>query len=514
MKRRILIFGSGEQSVKVANKFVQNNFEATIISNELHKYSELNSIKFINKSEIISAKGFIGNFTISLKTENDIIDEKADIIIIAEEYLINNNLYNLVSSNFLYNLSDFKNKIDYFSHDFLNNKTIAFITGINEESWTYVLKDILESCLKLQSIAKLKTFVFTKNLKVGYEGIEKLYRLTKESGTFFFKFTDSTPKITNTNDSKVLIEFIDEIISQNFKLTPDITVVDYKVTSNPYLQKIAEVLKLNLDEYGFIQTDNVHRLPIFTNKKGILVAGNSRCVQSDEENNADIDNLISESISLFNGYSQDSKLKANVNYGRCAKCLTCYRSCPYGAIIFDEKIIIEKESCYGCGICSSSCPARAIELDTNDNSKFTYNLFNSKLHGDANITKDDIYVFCCERSACKAYKSAISLNLKIPSNIKIFEVPCTGSISTNEILYAFNNDALGVLILACHEQNCHSEIGNIYSKKRINYLQKYLEDIGINKERLIFKTIASNMAHEFIRIINGFKEELKIENIR
>ncbi len=56
---------------------------------------------------------------------------------------------------------------------------------------------------------------------------------------------------------------------------------------------------------------------------------------------------------------------SKVDPDKCAVCLTCVRLCPYGAPFINEEIHkaqITEALCQGCGICSSVCPGKAIEL--------------------------------------------------------------------------------------------------------------------------------------------------------
>ena len=61
---------------------------------------------------------------------------------------------------------------------------------------------------------------------------------------------------------------------------------------------------------------------------------------------------------------QISGVVSVVNPDLCAACLTCVRTCPYDVpkINADGVAEIEAAICHGCGICTSECPAKAIEL--------------------------------------------------------------------------------------------------------------------------------------------------------
>ncbi len=54
----------------------------------------------------------------------------------------------------------------------------------------------------------------------------------------------------------------------------------------------------------------------------------------------------------------------SIDPGRCIRCLTCVRVCPYGVPVFVEgHVFIDKLKCQGCGICAAECPGKAIEPD-------------------------------------------------------------------------------------------------------------------------------------------------------
>jgi len=50
---------------------------------------------------------------------------------------------------------------------------------------------------------------------------------------------------------------------------------------------------------------------------------------------------------------------------KCAICLTCMRTCPFGVpqVDFAEGVAtIDPAACQGCGNCASACPRKAIEV--------------------------------------------------------------------------------------------------------------------------------------------------------
>jgi F420-non-reducing hydrogenase iron-sulfur subunit len=120
-----------------------------------------------------------------------------------------------------------------------------------------------------------------------------------------------------------------------------------------------------------------------------------------------------------------------------------------------------------------------------------------------------IVVFCCYQSAYEAADMAGTMRLPLPENLNIIRVPCTGKVDTVHILKAFELGAEGVMVLACHEDNCKFLTGNTRARKRVEYLKGILEEIGLGKERLEIYNLAPNMAHRFIEVSNAMAEKVK-----
>jgi heterodisulfide reductase subunit A-like polyferredoxin len=188
------------------------------------------------------------------------------------------------------------------------------------------------SSLLLQKDNNLQTYIMTKNLKVAGEGLESLYRDTKEAGTVYIKFSDDVPDIHQGEENTIKIEFFDEITSKHFRLTPDMTVVDETVFPSRYATDLAKIFHIERDVNGFVQADNVHRYSVLTNRKGIMVAGPSRDILAYADQQIDAENAVLAVTSLATGETKTKTEKAQVHDGQCIRCLTCYRLCPYHAI--------------------------------------------------------------------------------------------------------------------------------------------------------------------------------------
>lgn len=87
-------------------------------------------------------------------------------------------------------------------------------------------------------------------------------------------------------------------------------------------------------------------------------------------------------------------------------------------------------------------------------------------------------------------------------------VSCSSKVDAQYILEAFQKGADGVLILGCPEGRCHFEDGNFRQEKKVYFLQKILEDFGIQKERLRMVLSKDPSGKEILKQIQEMKQTL------
>ena len=388
-------------------------------------------------------------------------------------------------------------------------KRIGFLTGLVEESNPVITEEIIRCALKLQQEFNCQTYIFTGNLKVAGNGLEALYRQTKKAGTVYMKFTETIPDIQVEKNGTVTITYLDEIIREPFKLNPDVMVVDETLHVSAFSRDLSNKLKIDTGPDGFIQSDNVHRATVFTNRKGIFVSGFSRGVQTKANWQADVGSTALAVLNLYHQPPEEQPGKAEINFtGHCVGCLTCFRVCPYGAISLDPKVVVDPLACESCGICAAECPRFAIKINAPVGMAISDKIPEGEKATDIGNFIPAITIFSCSRSAKGAGDLASCMGYDLPSGLKIVEVPCAGSISQEHLLTAFSKSADGVMVLTCHNGNCHSEYGNIYAHQRVDQLSDMLPQLGFEPERLAYKTLASNMGTEFAETVHAFENAI------
>ncbi len=522
MTAKTLLIGSGACAHRIAEDILTQESDLIIASTGEGFGVSTRSVsldpaaewtKVYSKTKVHSCQGTVGDFKVVLECDGEKKTAAVDQVIIAEDgsRIADFSSYGLTRTAKVIALSQLEKLLHEMPEDdslFPGIKTVVFLVGINTESDPVILEEIMQSCLKLQAEHKGKIYILTKNLKVAASGLEKLYRDTKDAGVIYIKFTHTRPDIIQVADGSVCIEFTDEITGDMLKLTADLTIVDEKIVPSDYSADLARIFELDKDLNGFAQGDNVHRLTVFTNRKGILVAGPARSVQSLADQFADADNAVLSLRTIEKQPADQTAAKAQIENGKCVRCLTCYRLCPYRAIQVNTRVSIAPAACEGCGICLAECPRGAVSFVDQKQTTGSAVPAVGLLRPATEPVIPSITAFCCSRSAAGAAQLAAWMGKKLPHRFQIVEVPCGGSVSLSHILTAFKNNADGVMILTCHEGNCHSEVGPRHAQQRVEQIWEHFRSIGLDGGRLVKETLASNMGVEFTKTLIEFENQL------
>ena len=101
------------------------------------------------------------------------------------------------------------------------------------------------------------------------------------------------------------------------------------------------------------------------------------------------------------------------------------------------------------------------------------------------------------------------MRLNYPSNIKIINLPCTGRVDILHLLKAVEDGADGVYVAGCLEGDCHYLTGNLKAKKRVAYVKKVLEGIGLEPERVEMYNLSAAQGSRFAEIAREFTERIR-----
>ena len=192
-------------------------------------------------------------------------------------------------------------------------------------------------------------------------------------------------------------------------------------------------------------------------------------------------------------------LKVKADRNKCISCGNCVFYCPYSAARLEEGAAsFDLELCRGCGLCVTLCPALALDLEHWEGDRISTLV--SELS--KKKTRPNILVMRCQWAVFP------ELGEEFDSDVHIIDMPCAGRVDPLHIMQALQQGMDGVLIAACHEEDCRSKSGSKEARRLITTLKKTLSQIGL-EERLHFCTVAPRYPESFQEELRRFKEKIE-----
>jgi len=93
-------------------------------------------------------------------------------------------------------------------------------------------------------------------------------------------------------------------------------------------------------------------------------------------------------------------------------------------------------------------------------------------------------IFFCQQFDPDQDVSRRALEKELGPRIKFFPLPCSGRIEALHLMRALEAGADKVLLVTCPIGACRYQEGNLRARKRLEFAQKLIEEIGLEPERL------------------------------
>lgn len=470
------------------------------------------SLRFLPGARLTGCRGTLGNFKLRLESGEEILEETAGAVVLACEM----RSVPLFAS---YGLSGARNAISLSRlEEMLTSQKseengasllgraeqIAFLSGFAREGDPVSQRRILNSLRALDEQG-YRTSIYTRDLKVADDGLVELAKTDRQLGTIFFKL-DECPDISPDGGE---IRHNDPVLEREVRIHPDLIVLEERFLPGPENERLARILNITTNEDGFLQDENIHRLPVRTNRMGVFAVGAARGIMTPGQTRSDAANAALALQEEFQSLQRNLfGTRAFIDEDKCCVCLTCYRLCPHGAISLEQRPVISSLACQGCGLCASQCPQEAISVLDSRLEDIGHS-GSERIHAPKNAGQPPrIVAYCCRNSAYEAGMAAYAFNRDLPSGLIVVDVPCAGTINRDMILSSLKKGADGLLILGCHFGACKSTWGNAFACHQSDRLGSILEEVGLSRERIRFRTLAENMDAEFSAFTREMEESL------
>jgi heterodisulfide reductase subunit A len=157
----------------------------------------------------------------------------------------------------------------------------------------------------------------------------------------------------------------DELLEETVSLPADFLVLSTGIEPAAGSAEVARQLKVPTTTGGFFLEAHQKLKPVETMVEGVFLCGMAHYPKNMEEAMGQAQAAaIRAAALLFQEDVQQSEICALIEAGHCRHCLSCVKTCPFGAIIVEAAgaPTIRGELCRGCGVCAAECPAGAISM--------------------------------------------------------------------------------------------------------------------------------------------------------
>ncbi len=197
-----------------------------------------------------------------------------------------------------------------------------------------------------------------------YGLLEDYYLEARNQGVLFARFDpERLPEVKNDNGA-LSINFLDHVLERPVSLPVDAVILSAGVRAND-TEELASLLKTPRNAAGFFIEAHAKLRPVDFASEGIFLCGLAHNPKLIRESIAQAQAAASRAGAFLADTRQTiSGVTAHVSPERCAACLVCVRTCPYGVPQINRENVseINEALCQGCGTCASECPAKVIQV--------------------------------------------------------------------------------------------------------------------------------------------------------
>jgi len=336
---------------------------------------------------------------------------------------------------------------------------------------------------------------------------EEFYRTTQDKGAMFVKgkVTEIVPQ-----GDRVLVRGEAMMIDRMVENPVDLVVLCPPMVTTEETLKLAETLRVPVDEDQFVLERHPKLDPMATKRDGIFAAGTVVGPKDIQSTTAEAEGAAMKVVNFVSGDRVIEPNKAYLaNPELCDACGDCVDVCPESAItIENEKALINEIMCTGCGACIPACPHDAL-----DQQGLTDAQLNSQIIGTLEDSESEIKIlaFAETEVAYTAIDLAGLARLTYPSSIRIMPLPSLARLKLSHLLTAFAYGADGVMLLEAPEHEGPYGSAHVVAEERADDYKWELEDHDVDSVRIWFSRAYVPDWRKLERVFQTFHDMIEDE---
>lgn len=119
-----------------------------------------------------------------------------------------------------------------------------------------------------------------------------------------------------------------------------------------------------------------------------------------------------------------------------------------------------------------------------------------------------IILFLCSWGPYTAFQELHHNGLRIPAEIQLVRLPCTGRISKDLLFKPFELGVEGVALVGCTSGTCRHGTGSLAAQENVEELRNIIDLMGLSKKRMRLATFLPDETDALETFLSGFYEEI------
>jgi heterodisulfide reductase subunit A len=362
-------------TLRSVNRLFPTNQEAVkLVKPLVEQVKNHPKIKTHLSSKVKQVTGFIGNFNVYLdgKGEENKFNVGTIIVAVGAEPLKPTGQYGYGKMTNVLTQLELEGRMKR-GESLGQNVVMINCVGARVPERTYCSRFCCMTAIKnafliKESNPKAKVWILHRDLMTYGVDFETYYRKAMELGVRFIRYSlEKPPEVVG--DRKVQkIKVYHELLRREIELPCDTLVLTTPLIPAEDNQNISRMLKVSLDEFGFLLEAHLKLRPVEFAMDGIYVCGSARWPTDVTEGISQAYAAASKAAGpLRMGFVKAEAINAFVNEDQCSGCGVCEVLCPFQAIELqprDDKRVshVNEAVCKGCGTCGAACPSGAISM--------------------------------------------------------------------------------------------------------------------------------------------------------
>lgn len=208
-----------------------------------------------------------------------------------------------------------------------------------------------------------QAFVFYIDIRAAGKGYEEfINRVMEEERITYIR--GRVARVFQKGD-KVVVWGVDTLTGQKVEIEADLIVLAMGIVPSEGTKKIANILKISHDTWGFLKEVHPKLRPVESPTSGIFIAGVAHAPKDIPDSVSQGSSAAAKAITVLSSKELvHEPTVATVDWTLCSGCEVCIGLCPYSAIHLTEqkKAEVNEILCEGCGTCVAACPTGALSL--------------------------------------------------------------------------------------------------------------------------------------------------------